>query len=569
MSCAGAVRRLRREFESLCLSRNPQFVVRLAEANFLEWHFLLHSFPADTPYHGGCYRGRLLFPNGYPHAPPAIVLVTPNGRLETGCKLCLSMTDFHPETWNPAWTVETILVGLLSFFLSETEMGFGALNEPLERRRQLAGASHTFNAADPEFCSVFPDFLAACENQAAAVELDSRDSCHSSAEQECWICREVTNEPLVFPCSCRGSMSGVHASCVEHWVHHHRRAGGTSERPRCSVCRVPYVGQDVQPGFVSFASKKLSSFMKRVAHSALLAMLLLGFQDSCRGPEGAMPRPARLVVGTIFCVVCLHKLVVLAVSLPQHRAPPHDLRIRRFHVADPHRLSNHVAESLTILAVLGLWWLRGELPLLAFLPMAAAALGLGCRLCSQNPSLGCLFQVLAEVLGPILATIALVVSSLRRMQRQPRRLFHWLHPLSAGPHILVAFVAVVLCLRCTSNLPVLSLWALHALLLGALTLQRPQWRRGLSWWYAVQLGTLSFCVANVLCDFPQGAGQPDHTGLVVLEASSAWLGVICAAALAANWSLCVRQYRSWQRRHSVFTLSAPRSTRIVPLELPV
>jgi len=296
---------------------------------------------------------------------------------------------------------------------------------------------------------------------------------------------------------------------------------------------------------------------------------LLGFQDSCRGPEGAMPRPARLVVGTIFCVVCLHKLVVLAVSLPQHRAPPHDLRIRRFHVADPHRLSNHVAESLTILAVLGLWWLRGELPLLAFLPMAAAALGLGCRLCSQNPSLGCLFQVLAEVLGPILATIALVVSSLRRMQRQPRRLFHWLHPLSAGPHILVAFVAVVLCLRCTSNLPVLSLWALHALLLGALTLQRPQWRRGLSWWYAVQLGTLSFCVANVLCDFPQGAGQPDHTGLVVLEASSAWLGVICAAALAANWSLCVRQYRSWQRRHSVFTLSAPRSTRIVPLELPV
>jgi len=260
---------------------------------------------------------------------------------------------------------------------------------------------------------------------------------------------------------------------------------------------------------------------------------------------------------------------VLAVSLPQHRAPPHDHRIRMFHVADANDLSNHVAESLTALLVLGLWWLRGELPLSAFLPVAAAALGLGGRLCSQNPSLACLVQVLAEVLGPILATIALVVSGIRRVQRQPRRLFRWLHPLNAGPHILVAFVAVVLCFRCTSNLPVLSLWALDALLLGALALQRPQWHHGLSWWYAVQLGTLSFCAANLLCDFPQGAGQPDHTGLIVLEASSAWLGVICAAALAANWSLCVRQYRSWQRRHSVFTLSAPRPTRIVPLELPV
>lgn len=33
------------------------------------------------------------------------------------------MTDFHPESWNPAWSVDTILTGLLSFFLSDLEMG--------------------------------------------------------------------------------------------------------------------------------------------------------------------------------------------------------------------------------------------------------------------------------------------------------------------------------------------------------------------------------------------------------------------------------------------------------------
>ena len=76
---------------------------------------MLHALPEDTPYNKGCYHGKVIFPAQYPHAPPAILMMTPSGRLETGKRLCLSMTDFHPESWNPAWSVETILVGLLSF----------------------------------------------------------------------------------------------------------------------------------------------------------------------------------------------------------------------------------------------------------------------------------------------------------------------------------------------------------------------------------------------------------------------------------------------------------------------
>ncbi|MEQ2214092.1 Ubiquitin-conjugating enzyme E2 J2 [Xenoophorus captivus] len=33
--------------------------------------------------------------------------------------LCLSITDFHPDTWNPAWSVSTILTGLLSFMVEK------------------------------------------------------------------------------------------------------------------------------------------------------------------------------------------------------------------------------------------------------------------------------------------------------------------------------------------------------------------------------------------------------------------------------------------------------------------
>ena len=34
-------------------------------------------------------------------------------------RLCLSISDFHPDTWNPAWSVSTILTGLLSFMVSQ------------------------------------------------------------------------------------------------------------------------------------------------------------------------------------------------------------------------------------------------------------------------------------------------------------------------------------------------------------------------------------------------------------------------------------------------------------------
>ena len=35
----------------------------------------------------------------YPFKPPSLLMVTPSGRFETGVRLCLSMSDFHPETW--------------------------------------------------------------------------------------------------------------------------------------------------------------------------------------------------------------------------------------------------------------------------------------------------------------------------------------------------------------------------------------------------------------------------------------------------------------------------------------
>jgi ubiquitin-conjugating enzyme E2 J1 len=43
--------------------------------------------------------------------PPDIYLLTPNGRFATRTKICLSITSFHPDSWD----VHTVLTSLIAF----------------------------------------------------------------------------------------------------------------------------------------------------------------------------------------------------------------------------------------------------------------------------------------------------------------------------------------------------------------------------------------------------------------------------------------------------------------------
>jgi len=135
----------------------PELIhARPDEKNMLIWHYLLQG-PPDTVFDGGWYWGRLRFPKNYPMGPPTITMTTPNGRFEINKRLCLSMSDFHPETWEPSWTISTVLTGLLSFMCEDTRTA-GSIETTSSVKKRFAKDSVEYNSSQEEFTLIYPDF---------------------------------------------------------------------------------------------------------------------------------------------------------------------------------------------------------------------------------------------------------------------------------------------------------------------------------------------------------------------------------------------------------------------------
>lgn len=144
MASKTAYKRLTKEYKHIQEEAPPYITAHPLESNILEWVYLIDG-PPDTPYTGGQYWGTLVFPPDYPFKPPAIRMMTPSGRFQTSTRLCLSISDFHPKSFNPAWEVSTILTGLLSFMTSE-EMTTGSISATPAQRKQLAAMSRWWNS---------------------------------------------------------------------------------------------------------------------------------------------------------------------------------------------------------------------------------------------------------------------------------------------------------------------------------------------------------------------------------------------------------------------------------------
>lgn len=67
------------------------------ESDILTFHYVIRG-AEGTPYDGGYYHGQLRFPSEYPMKPPAVLMITPNGRFEVNQRLCVFFFLRPPET---------------------------------------------------------------------------------------------------------------------------------------------------------------------------------------------------------------------------------------------------------------------------------------------------------------------------------------------------------------------------------------------------------------------------------------------------------------------------------------
>lgn len=173
-----AANRLRKELTKLKKDPPPGIIAEPKESDILTWFYALQG-PPDTPYEGGVYVGKIKFPSEYPMKPPSILMLTPSARFQVNTRLCMSMSDFHPESWNPMWSVATILQGVVSFLASE-ELTTGGLKAPDSERKRLAGLSKAYNSKN--FNNLFDGDMEAAFEEAEEAR-KSAEECNAAQAQ--------------------------------------------------------------------------------------------------------------------------------------------------------------------------------------------------------------------------------------------------------------------------------------------------------------------------------------------------------------------------------------------------
>jgi ubiquitin-conjugating enzyme E2 J1 len=100
-----AVKRILQEVKEMQSNPSDDFMSLPLEEDIFEWQFAILG-PRGTEFEGGIYHGRIQLPAEYPFKPPSFMMLTPSGRFETQTKICLSISNYHPEHWQPSWSGE-------------------------------------------------------------------------------------------------------------------------------------------------------------------------------------------------------------------------------------------------------------------------------------------------------------------------------------------------------------------------------------------------------------------------------------------------------------------------------
>jgi len=137
-------KRIEKEYTDLSNTPLPNIKIAHNPTNLLNWYCLIYDLN-EPGFTTGEYIFNIKMSPNYPFEPPEFYFLTPNGRFDINKKLCFSNSSYHIETWSPLWTIKTIILGFLSFYLEKTSSGIGHLNSTIEEKNKFANLSKNYN----------------------------------------------------------------------------------------------------------------------------------------------------------------------------------------------------------------------------------------------------------------------------------------------------------------------------------------------------------------------------------------------------------------------------------------
>ena len=151
-----SLKRIQKEFQNMINDPSEDFYANPIKDDMFCWHFTIRG-PPDTEFEGGLYHGIIKLPMSYPNRPPSIMFLTPNGRFDVNMDVCLSMTQYHKEEWQAAWTIRSMLEAIIAFFpVKEEHNAIGALDSSVESRKHFAKLSVKYKC---DICGPISDLL--------------------------------------------------------------------------------------------------------------------------------------------------------------------------------------------------------------------------------------------------------------------------------------------------------------------------------------------------------------------------------------------------------------------------
>lgn len=152
------LQRLSAQLRKVIKDNNEYYTCCMDTEDIKIWYVLIKNLP--NPYTNGEYLFKLIIPEDFPDNPPSFSALTPNGVMEMGGKICVSIGEFHRNDhnksgnrgnfgWIPSlgisgFVLQGIINAMLSFDTKDHGVRLNNLTD--EQKESLAKKSSSYNS---------------------------------------------------------------------------------------------------------------------------------------------------------------------------------------------------------------------------------------------------------------------------------------------------------------------------------------------------------------------------------------------------------------------------------------